>query len=59
MLGVEVSGRQKKRSRNTGPEIQRISQSDQRQFSAGTLKPETMGPRAGPQVAAATQKVRR
>ncbi|CAI6333275.1 unnamed protein product [Periconia digitata] len=52
MLGAEVSGKKKKRDRKIGPFIQSISHIDQRQFSACTLNPEIMGPRAGPVVAA-------
>lgn len=59
MFELEVSGIQKKSNRKTGPASQSISHNDQRQSFAGTLNPEIIGPRAGPQVAAATQKVKR
>ena len=48
MLGAEVSGREVRSSRKTGPASQVISHRDQCQFSLGTEKPEMMGPRAGP-----------
>jgi hypothetical protein len=56
MLADEVSGRRKNMLTKTGPESQRISQSDHRQFSAGTEKPEITGPTAGPHVANAVQR---
>lgn len=49
MLGVEVSGTRRNMRIKTGPAIQRISQSDQRQPLAVTAKPDNRGPRAGPQ----------
>lgn len=49
MFGVEVSGTRRNMATKTGPAIQRISQSDQRQPFAVTAKPENRGPRAGPQ----------
>ena len=52
MVEDDVSGRRKKRDRKTGPFIQSISHWLQCQFFAVTLKPEMMGPSAGPQVAA-------
>ena len=51
MFCDEVSGRELKSRRKAGPANQRISQSDQCQFSFGTENPEMMGPRAGPPVA--------
>ena len=58
ILGVEVSGTRENMRTKTGPAIQRISQSDQRQPFAMTAKPDKRGPRAGPQYAALTQTVR-
>ena len=55
MFEDEVLGRRKNMLRKTGPATQRISQSDYRQFSAGTEKPDMIGPNAGPQVANAAQ----
>lgn len=49
MLGVEVSGTRRNMRTKTGPAIQRISQSDQRQPFAMTAKPDNRGPKAGPQ----------
>ena len=49
MLGVEVSGTRRNMRTKTGPAIQRISQSDQRQPLAITANPENRGPKAGPQ----------
>ena len=47
MLLADVSGRQKNHMTKTGPASQKISQSDHRQFSATTAKPDSMGPKAG------------
>lgn len=55
---MEVSGTRRNMRTKTGPAIQRISQSDQRQPFAVTAKPDSRGPRAGPQYAAETQMVR-
>jgi hypothetical protein len=54
----EVSGRKKNMIRKIGADSQTTSQSDHRQFIAGTLNPEITGPRAGPRVAKAAQAVK-
>lgn len=49
MLGVDVSGRKKNITISVGPAIQRISHKDHLHPLAMTAKPDSSGPKAGPQ----------
>jgi len=58
MVSGYVSGRKRNSVIQTGAASHSISQRDHLQFIAATLKPEMMGPSAGPIQAAAAQQQR-
>lgn len=58
IVGVLVSGRKNTITRKITDEAQMTSRRDHRHPMTGTEKPESRGPRLGPQYAAATHAVR-